>query len=193
VPEAIPRYLLASPEDGDPPFGRHLSGLEPLIPVRSVSDLLGEEGGAAGEARIPGWVILSHGTEPSTIARLLVRLAEAEGEWIVLLLVGEGDEPDVIPLSTGVRIPLAAVAARIVGREAGGGAFSLRRVLRELARIRHDINNALTTAFAEAHLLRLDAPEGSESAESLRELEAQLRRIRDLVGELSAIRVGGGR
>jgi len=69
--------------------------------------------------------------------------------------------------------------------------LSLRLLVAELARVRHDLNNPLTAALAEVQLLLMDQPGDSEEAESLRVVEAQLKRIRDLVAKLSAYRASG--
>jgi signal transduction histidine kinase len=60
-------------------------------------------------------------------------------------------------------------------------------VLRHVARARHDINNPLTSALAETQLLLMDVDEG-ELRESLETIQRQIRRIRDLVAELSVLR-----
>lgn len=65
----------------------------------------------------------------------------------------------------------------------------LERLYERVSRIRHDINNPLTAVLAEAQLLLLDYGEGDEElASSLRVIEEQARRIRDLVAHLSEIR-----
>jgi signal transduction histidine kinase len=83
---------------------------------------------------------------------------------------------------------LESALPRIRGAEANSGLLSFRALLRDLARIRHDINNPLTAAFAEIQLLLMDAEPESETAEALSIVEAQLYRIRDLAAELTSFR-----
>ena len=57
----------------------------------------------------------------------------------------------------------------------------------EVARIRHDLNNPLTSALAEVQLLLFDAND-EELRESLEVNQNQLRRMRDLIASTSHMR-----
>ena len=63
----------------------------------------------------------------------------------------------------------------------------LDRVLEEVSRVRHEVNNALGAAMAETQLLLLDADD-DEARRSLEVVLQQLRRIRDAM--VSVGRVG---
>ena len=65
--------------------------------------------------------------------------------------------------------------------------FELRHVLRRVARARHDLNNPLTSALAETQLALLDAQEPTVRT-GLETIEEQLRRLRDLIQGLRALR-----
>jgi hypothetical protein len=65
--------------------------------------------------------------------------------------------------------------------------LELRHVLTRVARARHDVNNPLTSAMAEAQLALLDV-EQPGIREGLLVIEEQLRRIRDLVAALRVLR-----
>jgi len=57
-----------------------------------------------------------------------------------------------------------------------------------VAKARHDLNNPLTSGLAEVQLLLMDdhPPEVQESLETIQE---QFRRLRDVVADLSRLRV----
>lgn len=65
--------------------------------------------------------------------------------------------------------------------------LDLNRVLVEIARVRHDVNNPLTAAMAEVQLLLMEAPDG-EDKDSLEAVLQQLRRIRDMVAATRHLR-----
>jgi signal transduction histidine kinase len=67
------------------------------------------------------------------------------------------------------------------------GLLELHRVLLEISRARHDINNPLTSALAETQILLLDVPPG-EVRDGLETVQTQLRRIRDLVAATRHLR-----
>ena len=56
-----------------------------------------------------------------------------------------------------------------------------------VARARHDLNNFLTAAMAETQLALMDVADPG-LREGLEAVEEQLRRIRDLVKEMRAVR-----
>ena len=65
--------------------------------------------------------------------------------------------------------------------------MELRGVLADVARIRHDLNNPLTSALAEVQLLLFDT-EDEEVREALEVIQSQLRRMRDLIASTSYLR-----
>lgn len=136
-----------------------------------------------------GWLLLPAGVPPEILGRLLLSLAEAPGAWTVLQLQEEGDEVRLVPFSPGYPEAPSRAAERL--REGGldGAYLGHRHVLLDLSRLRHDANNVLTSALAEAQFMRMDAAEGTELHEGLTLIERQLKRLRDLVGELGALRV----
>jgi signal transduction histidine kinase len=108
-------------------------------------------------------------------------------KWVVGTLVA-GDPPSVRVLSVGPSDPLPAVGEHAADPDARGDVLlELNRVLAEVARARHDINNPLTSALAETQILLLDAEEG-ETREALDAIQTQLRRIRDLVAATRHLR-----
>jgi signal transduction histidine kinase len=187
VSEQIPRYILApSGSDG----GRlriQLAGLGPLIEVASLEELLGAAGGGAG-TRVPGWVLLPPDLDPTILVDLTTRLALLGGDWAPLLLLEGADGLTALPLAAGLPVTLTELAGRLEAGEGGAAGLSYRRALGLLSKVRHDINNALTVALAEAQLVLLDLDAESDMASSLRVVEGQIQRIRHLVSELSAIR-----
>lgn len=158
-----------------------LSGTEPRV-------LGGWDAGVPGE-QAGGVVVLDSTLPPETVVRVLRDLGAASGEWGLVLVDGAAESGALraLPLSPGVAGPLPEVALL----EARG--FNLRTLLREVGRARHDLNNPLTSALAEVQLLLMDHPEeaGGELRESLVIVQAQLRRLRDRVGDLGRFRSPG--
>jgi hypothetical protein len=138
-----------------------------------------------------GWLLLPPGTPPDLLARALLGAAGSPDGWGVLLLVEAGEELQVLPLSAGFPEPVQAAAERTVGDGLGRGYLDHRHLLEGLGRIRHDINNALTSALAETQFMRMDVADDSELDGGLAIVEAQLQRIRELAASLAAVRVGG--
>jgi signal transduction histidine kinase len=91
-----------------------------------------------------------------------------------------------VPLGPGYRYPLAELAR--VAQPGGGDALLVLPEVVERVRVaRHDINNPLAAALAEAQLLRMDAHE-EDLVEALDAILEQLRRIKDLVASLHGVR-----
>jgi signal transduction histidine kinase len=112
--------------------------------------------------------------------------AQAGPSWIPALVTTDGDGFEAVTLGPGYRHPLEELARLSAGVE-GAFLLALPDVLERVRVARHDINNPLAAAMAEAQLLRMDA-EGEELIEALDAIQAQLRRIRDLVSSLHALR-----
>lgn len=151
--------------------------------------------GFPGEDAVPGWVLLSPELPGDAVLELLKRLGRTKGPWSPLLLLegGPDEEGDhhLLPLSPGIPVAVRQVGQELEEGSSRAALLSLRLFVADLSRIRHDVNNPLTAALAEVQLLLMDQPGGTEEAESLRVVEAQLKRIRDLVAQLSAFRVTG--
>lgn len=184
--EQIPRYILAPPGSLSDRLRARLAPVGPLVQVGSVEELLG----AAGEEgrRPPGWILLPPALDPSTMVELLGRLAGAGEVWSPLLLVEAESGPTILPLSIAYALTLEELGDRLEAGEGGAAALSFRRALDLLSRVRHEINNALTVALAEAQLVLLDLDSESETASAIHIVEGQIQRIRDLVTELGAVR-----
>jgi len=109
-------------------------------------------------------------------------------DWVFAVLDGS-DPPTVRTLSSGHPASLTEVALHLEDDGDGPreGLLELHRVLVEISRARHDINNPLTSALAETQILLLDVPAG-EVREGLETVQTQLRRIRDLVAATRHLR-----
>jgi len=171
--DTIPIYVLAAPG-----ASRHR--------------LLGQVGGAGSaidpESFLQDWESLTPGlvladAETVTADQLLSVLrpvTRAAYGWIVAL-VGQGEPPPVRILSLAPRVPLERVLA-FAGDpdDAPEAVLELQQILSAVSRVRHDLNNPLTSALAEVQLLLMDAEDG-EMREALEVVQTQLRRIRDLI------------
>lgn len=134
----------------------------------------------------PGFVFLGPEAGAAAVRALLNRLGERPGPWSPVM-VGEGGR--AVPMSPGFGQPLADLVKKAQGEDSQAGSVSFRIALKDLSRIRHDINNPLTAALAEVQLALMDLEPGSDSAEGMEVVERQLRRIRDLAADLVAYRV----
>lgn len=145
------------------------------------------EGFAGGPDLEPGVTyLLSPGLDGSGVLRAVEHMAEGRGEWTPVRVREEDGTLVARTLSLGYPHPLEEVAAP--GEEGGRQILlELRRVLAEISRTRHDINNPLTSALAETQLLLMDIGEG-EVRTSLETVLGQLRRIRDLVAGTTHLR-----
>ncbi len=136
-----------------------------------------------------GWLLLPPHTPAALLGNLLVDLSAVGDPWGVLRVHEVGGRFELVPLSAGYPVSLEDGSARLGSEGLKRGYLSLRHVLTDLSRLRHDANNALTSALAEAQFMRMDAEEGSELSEGLTLVEQQLKRLRDLVGELTGLRI----
>ncbi len=133
--------------------------------------------------REPGWVFIGE-ADPASILALVRRLGEAYGPWSPILVSDRW-----LPIGPGWPQRPDDAEERIRQGESQAGFLSFRVAMEDLARVRHDINNPLTAALAEVQLTLLDVEPDTESEESLKVVESQLRRIRDLVQELKHYRI----
>ncbi|HZD04555.1 MAG TPA: histidine kinase dimerization/phospho-acceptor domain-containing protein [Longimicrobiales bacterium] len=130
--------------------------------------------------------LLWAGMDGAEVLRAVERMAEGRGEWTPVVVREEGGKWVARTLTLGYPHPLDE-AAGPEGGEDGRVLLELRRVLAEISRARHDINNPLTSALAETQLLLMDVGDG-EVRTSLQTVLEQLRRIRDLVAGTSHLR-----
>jgi signal transduction histidine kinase len=129
-----------------------------------------------------GWIVVAEDVPAETLVALVRAVVRHPMRWALLLaLEGRGDTLRLVPLSVGTPVPSDFVVERL---EQAPGVFSLRHATHDIARIRHDLNNPLTAALSEVQLLRMDQNEAG-----LEVIEAQLRRLRDLTGELAKWRL----
>jgi len=138
------------------------------------------------DGRLPwgeeGWIVVAEDVPSEILATLLRTVARHPMRWALFLaLDGRGDSLRLAPLSVGNPVPSDFVAERL---GEAPGVFSLRHATHAIARIRHDLNNPLAAALSEVQLMRMDSDEAG-----LEVVEAQLRRLRDLTGELAKWRL----
>jgi len=143
------------------------------VPVRDVDDLLG---------RRPGIVLLDAALPGEELVRAVQAIAATPGPWLALLTANGS----AVPISLGWPADPAELARWADGAD-DADVFELRHVLARVARARHDLNNPLTSAMAETQLALMDA-EDTELRAGLEVIEEQLRRMRDLIAALKAIR-----
>lgn len=175
----IPIYLLATPNaerrgaltallgDATPLDGEAAPTLEGLAPGLIVADPEG-----LGDARL---------------LQLVRTVADAGMGWGLVVL--SPDDPETVrSVSLGPALDFAGLSEALERRgSAGEAVFDVRSVIDFVARVRHDVNNPLTSAMAETQLLLMDVEDG-ETRESLEVVQEQLRRIRDLMASTSHLR-----
>ncbi len=188
-----PPFFLLAPEGQLASEARE--ALSAIPELRTVEDLraLQDETGAPlegdGEGERPAaWVLLAPEVEEGQLAALLEVAARSPKSWRIYLLEKQtGEGVRARPLSLGFPTSVDRLVEAASDEDAPP-ILELHQVLEAVARARHDLNNPLTAALAEVQLLRMDVPEGSEEGEALQVVQAQLERIRDLVGGLRALR-----
>ena len=161
-----------------------LSGLVPereVMVLARASDM---------KDRTPGLLLLPIDLLPAdqVLAALAIAgSAPSEGPWMPVILERSADgEPCMRLVSLGWPTPLAELARWAAGAD-GAEVLELRHVLALLGRARHDLNNFLTVAMAETQLALMDVVDPGLRA-GFESVEEQLRRIRDLVVEMGALR-----
>lgn len=141
------------------------------------------------ESREPGLVVLDRdGLPAAAVLALAEEAAASDGAWTLALARSGGQGLQVRPLSLGWPTPPAELARWAESGGSEGAVLELRAALDAVARARHDINNPLTSGMAEVQLLLMDAPPEGELREALETIQAQFRRIRDMVAGLRTLR-----
>jgi signal transduction histidine kinase len=168
----------------EPPAPSLTAALTPhdLPCFASPEHFLGEEGVE------PGLVLVGPDESLCAAAQLAGALRGRGGDWVVVLVESGGtDRPWVgRPVTVGYRQELGELIASAVG-PAPMPLLELTPLLARVAKARHDINNPLTSALAESQLLLLDVQD-DRVRQAVETIQRQVRRIRDLVAELEALR-----
>lgn len=153
------------------------------VSVVSLEEVGGEETGT------PGVVLVEPDQLPLGELLAVADRAYRSGPGWRFVLVRRGDPVELQVLSLGHPEALPYVADGIGPDDLRPGTLmELRELLHEVAKARHDINNPLTSALAEAQLLLMDVEEEGEVRDGLEVIQTQLRRIRDLVAATGHIR-----
>ena len=170
----MPIYLVMAPGSRRDALARALGGRATLL-----EDLAG-----LSAERAPGLVLIDpDAADAAGLTELARRRLEG---WRVALVASDGEE--VRPLTAGARASLEEIVAYAADPAVPPPAFlDLEEVLTEIARLRHDLNNPLTSALAETQLLLLDAGEG-DLKQSLEVVQEQLRRMRDMLAASRRLR-----
>jgi signal transduction histidine kinase len=176
----LPVYLIASPEAP----ARALVGAlgEHVRRIGSVEDFRALDGNE------PGLLLMDRETvSADDQLDLAESLAEDGPGWIVAM-VSDAEAPLIRTISVGKPHTPEEVAARVSAPDdAHGVLLELEGVLSEIARVRHDLNNPLTSALAEVQLLLFDVTD-EEERESLEVMQEQLRRMRDMIASTKHLR-----
>src|SRR5688572_22800794 len=153
----------------------------PPIPLAHPEEMRG---------RPPGVLLLPVQSVPGDqlVAALLIAAdAAASSAWLPVLV-----EPDAVgglrarPVSIGWPAAPAELARWAKG-EMSADVLELRHVLERVARGRHDLNNPLTSAMAETQLALLESSQPEVRA-GLETIDQQLKRMRDMIAALKALR-----
>jgi signal transduction histidine kinase len=135
-----------------------------------------------------GILLMGPGLSPQDVFRLLWSQRDLPTPWASLLVGEEDGAFHARGLSLGPPQGLEAVAEMAADPVEKGPALELHWVLRVVAKARHDLNNPLTAGLAEVQLLLMEE-HSPELTESLEIIQDQFRRLRDMVLEMSRLRV----
>ncbi len=182
--EEIPVYVMS------PAQGRLASLLEPGdVGARPLDAASFKEGWTSLP---PGLVLVDpQSLPPAEILEILRPVSAADHGWRIALVAHGLDGGTVRVLSLSPEASLEEALAAAGDPEASPGTLlELQGVLSEVARVRHDLNNPLTSALAEVQLALMDTegPEHTAIRESLEAVQTQLRRIRDLIASTGHLR-----
>ncbi len=176
----LPVYLIASPRASATALvGPLAERVCQLGSVEAFRALVGNE---------PGLLLVDRGTASADdLLDLAESLPDAGSGWIVAM-VSDGEPPKIRTVSVGRPHRPEEVAARVCEPDGSHGVLlELEGVLSEIARVRHDLNNPLTSALAEVQLLLFDVTD-EEERESLEVMQDQLRRMRDMIASTKHLR-----
>jgi signal transduction histidine kinase len=142
------------------------------------------------EMGVGGWGIadLVPNLAPQEVLGVTAHETDGSAPWVLLRAVQEQGEWVFHPLSRGPGVRPDRITQVAVAPTEEGPRLELPGCMREVARARHDLNNLLTSGFAEVQLLFLDEPP-PEVKEAVETIERQFRRLRDLVADLSRLRI----
>ncbi len=182
--DMIPVYVLAPPGPSRDALISSAGGEAKPLETSSL--------GEGGTSLTPGLVLADVASVPlPEIVDLLRKVSASPHGWMVALLEHDSGEDRVRVLSLAPATTLQeAIQAARDPSASPGTLLELQRVLTEVARVRHDLNNPLTSALAEVQLALMDVegPDQAEMRESLEAVQAQLRRIRDLLASTRHLR-----
>lgn len=178
---SLPLIIVAPPGTGRDRIVTALRSGEPEV-LDTPEPVLARDG--------EGWGVMVLGPElpAQEVLDILGHQARAVLPWVVLMAEEGAEGLALRPVSLGPPTSPERVLEVSDDPEAFGPILDLHWVLRVIARARHDLNNPLTSGLAEAQLLLMDEhpPEVRESLETIQE---QFRRLRDMVADLSRLRV----
>ena len=132
----------------------------------------------------PSGVVLLSTREltPNDTLAVLIACAREGRDWVPVLVDPSAEGMLGIPLAAGYQYPLEEIGRLCRGE--GEGYLGIHQVIDRVRSARHDINNPLAAALAEAQLLLMDATD-QETRRALDAIQSQLRRVASLVGSLT--------
>jgi len=140
------------------------------------------------EEQEPGVILIDRASTSEQGALALAdRVSRAGAGWVLATLEAIG-ENSVRTVSLGAPHSVEEVAEWATSEsESSEVLMDLDGVLADVARLRHDLNNPLTSALAEIQLMLFDV-EDPEVRESLEVAQTQLRRMRDMIAATRHLR-----
>ncbi len=179
--EPLPLVLIV-PEGGpDQELPATFSEPSPTV-VASVAEFL------EGEWEEWGVVVLGRGGREEDLHELLVHQLDRDPPWVILTVEEGEDGPCFRPVSMGYPLSSRGVLDVLGDPEGKGPLQELHWALRVIAKARHDLNNPLTSGLAEVQILLMDE-HPPEVKESLDTIQDQFRRLRDMVADLTRLKV----
>ncbi len=179
--DALPLVVIAPP-------GPAREGLLSLF--QSMDPMAADSWLSLQDMGVDGWGIAILGPDlvPEEVLRAVAHQMDESTPWVLLQAREVRGEWVFHPLSMGPGVTSHRITQVAVAPTEEGPLLDLHWCLREVARARHDLNNLLTSGFAEVQLLLMDE-HPTEVKEALETIERQFRRLRDMVADLSRLRV----
>lgn len=175
-----PMYLL---EPAGPPREEVVDRLPAgIVAVESMDSFL-----ALSPPDHGGVLVLGPTLPPAEVVRALETRGRAGSGWLTVRVVRGEDDLEFRPVTLGFPARARDLVSRARGETPEEPVMDMDSLLHAFSRIRHDMNNPLTSALTETQLLLLDVTE-EETRTALRSVERQLGRIRDLIRDLSRFR-----